>query len=142
MDADLRARSVRWRTESDKLGLERVTPLTEGAYEALEARSETRAWNRGLLHPPGAPSTRPCSRHLVRDWWRKAEDPAGVEPKRGGGWHSLRRKFASNLVDEPSKVSADLGGWKNTQTIVECYHTPDQERPRAALSAREAAGGG
>ncbi len=93
-----------------------------------------------LVPAPKKPSDS-VSRHLARDWWERAEEKAGLEPKKGRGWHSLRRKFASDLVDEPLKVLADLGGWKNTQTIVECYQRPDQERLRAALLARTAAGG-
>ena len=73
----------------------------------------------------------------MRDWWKRAEVLAGLEPKRGRGWHSLRRKFASDLVDEPLKVLADLGGWKCTQTIVECYQRPDEDRLRDALVGRK-----
>ena len=48
----------------------------------------------------------------VAVWWKPAERRAGLEPKRGRGWHSLRRKFASDLMDLPLKVLCDLGGWK------------------------------
>ena len=41
------------------------------------------------------------SRSLARDWWKKAEKLEGLEPKWGRGRHSLRRKFASDLMDLP-----------------------------------------
>jgi len=73
------------------------------------------------------------SRRLARGWWEKAERLAGLEPKRGRGWHSLRRKFASDLMHKPLKVLSELGGWKNPQTILICYQHPDQEQLREAL---------
>ena len=33
----------------------------------------------------------------ARDWWKKAETRAELPPERGRGWHSLTRKFASDL---------------------------------------------
>jgi len=58
---------------------------------------------------------------MSRAWWEKAERLAGLEPKRGRGWHSLRRKFASDLMDQPLKVLCELGGWKDAKTVLQCY---------------------
>ena len=52
------------------------------------------------------------SRSLARDWWNRAVARAGLEPKRDRGLHSLRRKFASDLMDQPLEVLCELGGWK------------------------------
>ena len=79
------------------------------------------------------------SRHLARNWWKKAEKLAELEPKRGRGWHSLRRKFASDLMHQPLKVLSELGGWKNPQTILICYQHPDQDQLREALKGRRRA---
>ncbi len=136
-DVDLRAKSIRWRAECDKLGHEHVTPLTEAARNALEARRRD-APGIGNSYVFGAPQdpSKPVSRHLVRDWWRKAEELAGLERIEGRGWHSLRRKFASDLMEMPLKVLCQLGGWNGTDTVVECYQHADQERLREALAAR------
>ncbi len=48
-----------------------------------------------------------------------------MEPKRGRGWHSLRRKFASDLMDQPLKVLCELGGWKTAHTVLQCYQRAD-----------------
>jgi hypothetical protein len=100
--------------------------------EAQKALEIAREQNPGIGDAPVLPSPRNrfvnVSRHLVRDWWKRAEVLAGLEPVRGREWHSLRGKFASDLMDEPLKVLADLGGWKSTQTIVECYQRPDPDR--------------
>jgi len=75
----------------------------------------------------------------MRDWWKKAEIAAGLVPKRGRGWHSLRRKFASELMHVPLKALCELGGWKSAQTVLTCYQHPDQEQLREALLDRRRA---
>ena len=75
----------------------------------------------------------------MRDWWRKGQELAGLEPERGRGWHSLRRKFASDLMDQPLKVLCELGGWKTAQTVLQCYQRADEGRLRKALEHRRGA---
>lgn len=53
------------------------------------------------------------------------------------GWHSLRRKFASEFKAIPLKDLAHLGGWKDPATILKCYQTPDEATQRAALEQRQ-----
>jgi len=50
--------------------------------------------------------------------WPSAERRAGLEPKHGKGWHSLRRKFASGLMGPAAQVLYDLGGRKEAQTVL------------------------
>ena len=69
-------------------------------------------------------------------WWKRAEKIAGLEPKRRRGWHSLRRKFASDLMDQPLKVLCELGGWKTAKTVLRCYQTADEAQLRQALANR------
>jgi len=76
------------------------------------------------------------SRVCARNWWRRGQNLAGLEPKRGRGWHSLRRKFASDLMDLPLKVLCELGGWKKPQTVLRCYQRPDAGQLRTALEGR------
>ena len=129
-------RTIRWRGEHEKTGYEHRTPVTAEVLAVLE---EARRQNPGigdvpLLPAPKDPST--CvSRSLARDWWKKAQTLAGLEPKRGRGWHSLRRKFASDLMNQPLKVLCELGGWKTPQTVLQCYQRPDEDRLRKALEA-------
>jgi len=79
------------------------------------------------------------SRYRIRDWWKRAEKKAGLERRRGRGWHSLRRKFASDLMHKPLNVLCDLGGWKTHQTVVECYQHTDEAQLREALEDRRRA---
>ena len=88
-----------------------------------------------MLPAPKNP-TKCVHRWRVAKWWKQAEALAGLEPKRGRGWHSLRRKFASDLLDQPLKVLCELGGWKTAQTVLQCYQQADEGRLKKALEDR------
>ena len=93
-------KTIRWRGEHEKTGYEHQTPMTAEAFAALE---EARRQNPGIGDiplPPAPKDPSVClSRSLARDWWNRAVTRAGLKPKRGRGSHSLRRKFASDLMD-------------------------------------------
>ena len=136
-DIDMEGRTIRWRAEHEKTGHEHRTPVTAEALAALE---EARRHNPGigdapLLPAPGDPS-KSVSRSRARTWWLKAQTLAGLEPKRRRGWHSLRRKFASDLMNQPLKVLCELGGWKTAQTVLQCYQRADEDQLRKALEER------
>ena len=80
--------------------------------------------------------TKCIGRVAAHHWWRKAQILAGLEPKPGRGWHSLRRKFATDLMDLPLKVLCELGGWKSPQTVLRCYQQADEGQLRKALESR------
>ncbi len=136
-DIDLEGGVIRWRGEHEKTGYEHRTPATAEAIAVLE---EARKTNPGIGDTPVLPApkdpSKSVSRSLARDWWKKAQKLAGLEPVRGRGWHSLRRKFASDLMDQPLKVLCELGGWKTTQTVLQCYQRADEEQLRNALEQR------
>ena len=136
-DIDLEDKAIRWRAENEKTGYEHRTPITAEVLAVLEeARMRSpKTGNAPVLPAPKDPS-RCLDRSRVRVWWQKAETLAGLEPKRGRGWHSLRRKFASDLMDQPLKVLCELGGWKTPHTILQCYQHADVDRLREALEDR------
>ena len=74
-------------------------------------------------------------------WWQKAQILLELYPKPGRGWHSLRRKFASDLMDQPLKVLCQLGGWKAAKTVLRCYQRADEGQLRKALEDRRRARG-
>ena len=136
-DIDLEGGVVRWRAEHEKTGYEHRTPVT---VEALAVLEEARELSSGHEDTPVLPApmdaSRCAGRSLVRAWWYRAQTLAGLEPKRGRGWHSLRRKFASDLMDQPLKVLCELGGWKTAKTVLQCYQRADEGQLRKALEAR------
>ena len=68
--------------------------------------------------------------------WKRAEQLAGLEPIYWLGWHSLRRRFATDLKQIPLRDLCDLGGWKDPDTVVKCYQSADEEDLRRAIRAR------
>ena len=142
-DIDLEIGVIRWRREHEKTGYEHRTPVTAKARTILE---EARRYNPGIGEAPVLPAPKDpsacMSRSLARAWWGKAVKLAGLEPKRGRGWYSLRRKFASDLMDVPLKVLCELGGWKTAQTVLQCYQRADEDRLRKAFEEYRNVGSG
>ena len=136
-DIDFDGRTILWRAEHEKTGYEHRTPVTAEAIGALE---EARSHNRGAGDAPVLPAPRDASACVsgprMAAWWKSAERRARLEPKRGRGWHSLRRKFATDLMGLPLKVLCDLGGWKEAQTVLRCYQHTDEVQLRTALDSR------
>jgi integrase len=137
-DVDWEKSTIRWRGENDKIGFEHVTPLTTAAKEALNRARKLQGaiGDSWVLPAPENPSL-PVSRHLVRDWWEQGEKLAEIHHEPGLGWHSLRRKFATELKHTPLKDLCYLGGWKEPQTVLRCYQRPDESTMREALEGRK-----
>ena len=138
-DVNLDKENVRWDAGSDKLGVEHTTPLTPEAVAALtKERNRVSAIGDAWIFPAPHDSGEPCSRFLVRDWWERGAEKAGLPKGERLGWHSLRRAFASELRTVPLRDLCDLGGWKSPQTVLTCYQRPDEGAQREALSNRRA----
>ena len=136
-DVNVDDETICWRAENEKTGYEQVTPMSREAKSVFEF-ARTRNSNigeRAVLPAPKDP-TRPVGRYLMRDWWQKAEARAELGTKRGRGWHSVRRKFATDLAHAPLSVLCRLGGWRDTDTVLRCYQRPDDDDLRAALERR------
>ncbi len=121
-DIDFQRGTILWRAKHDKSGFEHITPVTD---EALDTLAEVRAMNPATGEAPVLPAPRNplavAGAARLHAWWQKAQILAGLKPKPGRGWHSLRRKFASDLMDQPLKVLCQLGGWKTAKTVLRCY---------------------
>ena len=136
-DIDVGAGVIRWRGEHEKTGYEHRTPVTAEALAALEEAHGRNAGTGDIPLLPAPQDPKRCVRRWqVGDWWERAETLAELEPKRGRGWHSLRRKFASDMMDQPLKVLCELGGWTTAQTVLQCYQRPDEDRLKKALAER------
>ncbi len=136
-DLDSKHGTMRWRGDQDKIGFDHETPLSDEALSVLEAarRKQMVVGDAWIFPAPGNP-LEPCSRHLLRDWWERMEERAEMKPSAGRGWHSLRRKFATELKDVPLRDLCHLGGWKDPQTVLKCYQKPDEATMRQALAQR------
>lgn len=76
---------------------------------------------------PGVRNPRkPVHRTTMAKWFRRAIRLAGIEVAPRTGYHSLRRKFATELKHVPLPDLAALGGWQDAKTILMCYQSPDE----------------
>jgi len=91
----------------------------------------------GWIFPAPEDLSKPVSRHLVRNWWQRAEKLADLPRTARRGWHSLRRKFVYDLKpDTPMADLCYLGGWKSPLTVMTVYQQPNQLTMRTALANR------
>jgi integrase len=119
---------LRWRAEEDKVGREWWAPVTPDVREELERwRHERPGVGNALLFPAPTMPDRPVKLTVVSDWLRKAEELAGLEHVAGGGWHQLRRRWATERKHLSPKDVAAVGGWVDTATLQKCYQHADEE---------------
>ena len=78
----------------------------------------------------------PLSKDGASNLWRRLAKKAGLPVGQRYGWHSVRRKFASELKQTNLKDLCELGGWKGAQTLLTCYVAPDEGTQRQALKQR------
>jgi len=144
-DINLEAGLIRWRAATDKKGYERVYPVAESVREALAAwRRDNPAIGQAWIFPAPKNAKKPCSRHLLDDWLRKAYTLAGLEPPKGGMWHPFRRKWATERKHYPLKDVAEAGGWSDLRSV-QTYTQTDEETIRTVIlnpTHRLAAAGG
>lgn len=137
-DVDLEAATVMWRASTDKVGFEHEMPLTAVAVEAFKmARAKGQGIGEAWVLPSPRDPSQPCSEYILRDWMERAKEAADVDVPRIG-WHSLRRKFATELKETPLVDVCAVGGWKDPTTLLRCYQQADQATMRRALEGRVA----
>ncbi|CAN5800761.1 hypothetical protein BH23GEM8_BH23GEM8_07090 [soil metagenome] len=54
-------------------------------------------------------------------------------PNRGGHWHPIRRKRATERKGYPLVDVAAAGGWSGTRTLTKCYVFPDEATVRKVV---------
>lgn len=128
--------AIRWRGEGDKQKNAHLTPLTAAALAALEiARRDLRTLGDVPIFLDSA-GEKARSKSTFDKWLLQCERLANLEHVEGLGWHGYRRKFATELKDEPLSDLAELGGWKSTATLLKCYIEADDATMRRALGRR------
>lgn len=85
------------REETDKVGWEHATPLTEDAVTALRLAEGRANGHHAWLFPSPQDPELPCSAQHREGLVDRAQEAAGLGHVSRLGWHSLRRKFANDL---------------------------------------------
>jgi integrase len=137
-DVDLEAGAIHWPQHTDKIGMEHKNGLSEAAVAALvKARHKAATIGKGYVFPSLRDPGKPVGKECVAKVWGELERAAGVSHRKGLGWHSLRRKFATDWKSLPLRDIMELGGWRSQFTIARCYQAaPSVERQREILRSR------
>ena len=119
--------SIRFRAKFDKRGRERVVPIPDPLAEELRRfRVRLGAVADDWLFPC-AKRDEPWPREMLGALLPRAEQHAGLAHVPHAGWHSYRRKWATERGDMPLKALMVAGGWKDMQTLVSCYQHPTDD---------------
>jgi integrase len=130
--------SITWRANLDKKGREWPdVPMTAGARAAIDRVLRERP---GIGPAPIFPSpkdrTQPVSRYLAGEWLLEAEKLAGLEHEPGGGWHSFRRKAATEMKHAPDVDVMHALGWTDLRSLKTAYQHADPATMLVALENR------
>jgi integrase len=137
-DVDLPGARIHWRAEADKIKHDHFTPATAEIVELLtRERNSRQAIGDAYIFPARrGDRSKPMSGDGVFNLWKRLAVAAELPEGRRFGWHSLRRKFATDLRNTNLRDLCDLGGWKSSATLLTCYITPDEKSQRTALAER------
>lgn len=140
-DIDLEQGQIVWPAAHDKMKFSHTTPLSDALADEFrrERRSRSFIGDGWVFSSPGNPE-KPVSRELARAWWLRAEKLAGVPHVERRMFHSLRRKFATEMKHTPINDLCYLGGWRSPQTLLKCYQQPDERTMTTALKNRRRVG--
>ena len=120
--------AIVWPAERDKEGQEWRTPISAAVREALDRiiKQRREIGSAFLFARPNDP-TRPISKELAYAWFVQAEQLAGLEHRRQGGFHQIRRLWATARKHLPMKDLAAAGGWQQTDSLLTCYQHVDAD---------------
>lgn len=136
--ADIYGAAIRWRAESDKVGLRFISPMTDAARDALADYIQERGLvGEALLFPAERDSARPMEADVARQYLRRAEVEAELPHQRRGGFHAFRRAWANRVRGMPLHDAAQAGGWKSPKTLSEVYQQADPKGVNAVVKALE-----
>lgn len=126
-DIDFEASEITFRGEFDKRGRDRVVPMPEALAKELRLfQQRFGEIGKGWLFPC-AGKDEPWPREIFGELWTRVEKHAGIDHQKGGKFHSLRRKWATERKGmAPADVMA-VGGWKDFQTYLNSYAKSTEE---------------
>jgi integrase len=118
--------AIVWDARSDKLGYHAVAPISLEARNALDVylRGRLRVGDTPLFHATND-ETRAVHKELAAYWLRSAEKKAKLVHVERGGWHMLRRLWASERRHLAAQDVAAAGGWRSINVMRDAYQQAD-----------------
>jgi integrase len=134
-DFDYNASRIRWRAEADKKGVASIVPIPEALRDEIRSfQVKLGGGFGGLMFPSHSDPSRSLTRDSFGHWLREAEQLAELEKLDGSLWHAYRRAWATSRKDLSVKDVAAVGGWKDIQTLVNCYQQADDDTMRHVMA--------
>ncbi len=131
--------SILWPEATDKQRKAHLAPLSEEARRSVNRACLRRETGSPYLFPAAKDSRKPMGKREAQVWWIDCEKLAELEHIDRGGWHSLRRKWATERKHLPDVDVAAAGGWTPGSTLLkEIYQQADQAGDMAAVTDRRA----
>lgn len=89
------------------------------------------AWLFPSLRTTGKPTLKTAA-----DWWlNRAERVAGLAHQARGGWHAMRRAWATQRKGHALPDVMLAGGWKDPKALQKVYQAADPKSVRAVMEA-------
>jgi integrase len=134
-DFDYNRGTIRWRAQADKKGVASIVPIPPVLRDEIRSfKVKLGGGFGGLMFPSHSDPAKAVSRDALDHWLREAEELAGLPPLDGSLWHAYRRAWATARKDLPIKDVAAVGGWKDIQTLVNCYQQADDDTMLQVMS--------
>ena len=120
--------AVRWYAGAtqDKKKKDTIVPMNPLAHEALvHWREQSPGIGAGWVFASPRDPSRALGQQVAAWWLRKAEELAQVVHLDRGGFHMMRRGWATQRKGLSVKDVAVAGGWQRTETLLTCYQCTD-----------------
>jgi len=126
--------AIRWAAEADKEGVEWIVPIPQPLVEALTEyiRAQGLVGN-AILFPARQDPTKPLSKETAYHWMRQGEKKAELPHQTRGGWHALRRAWATLRKHMPLQDVMAAGGWRDPASLQRAYQHADAKTVRAVM---------
>jgi integrase len=126
--------AVTWSAEADKEGAAWIVPIPEQFRAALAAYLKERAVvGTALLFPAERAADKPVSKETSYYWFHRAETLAKLPRQTRGGWHTLRRAWATARKHMPLQDVMAAGGWRDATSLQRAYQQADPATVRAVM---------
>jgi integrase len=139
-DVSFKTDRILWKGSTDKMGLQMARAVPPNVMRYL------RVWKRHcpsdrFVFPAPTDPTSAVPKATVDKWARQAYTAAGLEKPDGTGWHSLRRKWASERDGYPIPVLMAAGGWASAEALMRYLKTDDATLTTAIQNPTRRVGG-
>lgn len=126
--------AIAWSAEADKEGVARIVPIPEVLRAALAAYVKDRGFvGNALLFHASRDTAKVLRKETAFYWLRQAEERAKLPHQARGGWHALRRAWATARKGMPLQDVMAAGGWRDATSLQRAYQHADAATVRAVM---------